>query len=204
MKKLLLLGMALVLTATLAGCGDGDHVVVSPVFVSVTGDAASDGYIEDNVASLTAFQNDGIRVQSPLGTSFERRGFASFPITLIPVASLVNSAQVRLFVTSVIQDTVGVPVSLEVYHVFYGSPLLASDFLAPRLLVTTFFLINSDAGSDLPAFDFSPELQLDVDDPTHGFFQLMLIARNGVVEIEDSENSLPGGFVPLLDVSYFP
>lgn len=205
MKKLLLLGMALLLTATLTGCGGGSDVIVaSPVFVSVTGDADSDGYIEDNVASLTAFQNDGIRVQSPVGTSFERRGFASFPITLIPVGSLVDSAQVKLFVTNVVQDAVGTPVSLDVYHVFYGSPLLASDFLAPRVFVTTFLLVNSNAGSDLPPFDFSPELQSDVDDPTHGFFQLMLIARNGVVEIEDSENSLPNGFLPLLDASYFP
>jgi hypothetical protein len=205
MKKLMILGVALVLTATLAGCGGGDDAIfVSPVFVSVSGDAASDGYIEDNVASLTAFQNDGIRAQSPLGISFERRGFVSFPITLIPVASLVESAQVRLFVTNVVQDVVGTPVSLDVYHVFYGSPLLASDFLTPRTFVTTFLLINSDAGNDLPPFDFSPELQLDVDDPTHGFFQLMLVARNGVVEIEDSENSLPNGFLPLLDASYFP
>jgi hypothetical protein len=209
MKKLMILGVALVLTATLAGCGGGsDAIVVSPAFVSVSGDAASDGYIEDNVVSLvvslTAFQNDGIRAQSPLGISFERRGFVSFPITLIPVASLVESAQVRLFVTNVVQDVVGTPVSLDVYHVFYGSPLLASDFLTPRAFVTTFLLIDSDAGNDLPPFDFSPELQSDVDDPTHGFFQLMLIARNGVVEIEDSENSLPNGFLPLLDASYFP
>ncbi len=204
MKKLLLLGMALVLTATLAGCGGSDTVVVSPVFVSVTGDAASDGYIEDTLPTPTAFQNDGIRVQSPLFTSLELRGFASFPISPIPVGSLVDTAQIKLFVTNVVQDTVGTPVSLDVYHVFYGSPLLASDFVAPRTFVTTFLLIDSDAGADLPPFDFSPELQLDVDDPTHGFFQLMLIARDGVVEIEDSEGSLPGGFLPLLDATYFP
>jgi hypothetical protein len=205
MKKLLLLGMALVLTVSLAGCGgSSDAIVVSPAFVSVPGDAASDGYIEDNLPSPIAFQNDGIRVQSPLLQSFERRGFASFSIALIPVGSLVDSAQVKLFVTNVFQDAAGTPVSLDVYHVFYGSPLLASDFVAPRTFVTTFLLIDSDAGADLAPFDFSPELQLDVDDPTHEFFQLMLIARDGVVEIEDSENSLPGGFIPLLDATYFP
>jgi hypothetical protein len=204
MKKLILLGVALALTATLAGCGGGDDtVVVSPAFVSVTGDAASDGYVEDRIGSFAAIQNDGIRVQSPLPLSFERAGFASFPI-LIPVASLVDSAQVRLFVTNVVQDVVGTPVSLDVYHVFYGSPLLAPDFDTPGVFVTTFSLFDSDAGADLPPFDFSPELQLDVDDPTHGFFQLMLVARNGVVDIEDSENSFLSGFRPQLDASYFP
>lgn len=205
MKRLLLLGMALVLTATLAGCGgDSDAIIVSPAFVSVSGDPASDGYIEDDTVSLAAVQNDGIRVQSPLGPSFARRGFASFPISVIPVGSFVETAQVKLFVTNVVQDTIGTPVSLDVYHVFYGSPLIPDDFLAPRAFVTTFLLINSDAGNDLPPFDFSPELQLDVDDPTHGFFQLMLVATNGVVEIEDSENSLSSGLRPQLDASYFP
>jgi hypothetical protein len=68
------------------------------------------------------------------------------------------------------------------------------------------FVLNDlvDINKDLPPFDFSPELQVDVDDPTHGFFQLMLVARNGVVVIEDSENSLLSGFRPQLDASYFP
>jgi hypothetical protein len=207
MKKLMILGVALVLAATLAGCGGGsDAIVVSPAFVSVSGDAASDGYIEDNVVSLTAFQNDGIRVQSPLLLSFERAGFASFPIAPIPVASLVDSAQVKLFVTNIVPDIVGTSVSLDVYHVSYGSPLTPFNFITtPAIFVTTFALNDVvDINKDLPPFDFSPELQVDVDDPTHGFFQLMLIARNGVVVIEDSENSLLSGFRPQLDASYFP
>ena len=209
MKKLLVLGMALVLATTLAGCGGGsDTVVVSPVFVSVTGDAASDGYIEDDIVSFAAVQNDGIRVQSPLPLSFERAGFASFPIALIPVASLVNSAQVGLFVTNIVPDIVGTSVSLDVYHVSYGSPLIPFNFFTfttPAFFVTTFVLNDLvDINKDLPPFDFSPELQLDVDDPTHGFFQLMFIARNGVVTIEDSENSLLSGLRPQLDASYFP
>jgi hypothetical protein len=206
MKKLILLGVALVLTATLAGCGGGDDtVVVSPAFVSVTGDAASDGYVEDRIVSFAAIQNDGIRVQSPLPLSFERAGFASFPIAPIPVASLVDSAQVKLFVTNIVPDIVGTSVSLDVYHVFYGSPLTPFNFNSiPAQFVTTFVLNVSDIDKDLPPFDFSPELQLDVDDPTHGFFQLMFIARNGVVEIEDSESSLGSGLRPQLDASYFP
>jgi hypothetical protein len=206
MKKLLLLGLALVLTATLAGCGGSDTVVVSPAFVSVSGDAASDGYIEDDIVSFAAVQNDGIRVQSPLPLSFERAGFASFPITLIPVGSLVDSAQVRLFVTNILPDIVGTSVSLDVYHVSYGSPLTPFNFITtPAIFVTTFVLNDLvDINKDLPPFDFSPELQRDVDDPTHGFFQLMFIARNGVVEMEDSENSFLSGLRPLLDASYFP
>ncbi len=206
MKKLLLLGMALVLTATLAGCGGSDTVVVSPALVSVSGDAASDGYIEDNLGSFTAFQNNGIRIQSPLPTSFERAGFASFPITLIPVASLVDSAQVRLFVTNIDPDIVGTSVSLDVYHIYYGSPLIPFNFITAQAFFVTTFVLNDlvDINRDLPPFDFSPELQLDVNDQTHGFFQLMFIARNGVVEIEDSENSFLSGLRPQLDASYFP
>jgi hypothetical protein len=206
MKKLMILGVALVLAATLLGCGgDSDTVVITPAFVSVSGDAASDGYIEDDISSFAAVQNDGIRVQSPLPLSFERAGFASFPIALIPVGSLVDSAQVSLFVTNIVPDIVGTFVSLDVYHVSYGSPLTPFNFnTIPAQFVTTFVLNVSDIDKDLPPFDFSPELQLDVDDPTHGFFQLMFIARNGVVEIEDSESSLGSGLRPQLDASYFP
>lgn len=203
MKRANFLVTALVLAVALAGCG-GDSVVVSPtVSVVITGAVQSDGYIENNAGTYTAFQLDGIRIQSPLGPSLERRGFASFPISLLPVGALVDSARVKLYVNYILQDSPGTPVSLDVYHVYYGSTLLDSDFLAPRIFVTTFTLWDTDTG-DLPAFDLSPELQLDVDDSTHGFFQLMLIARNGVVEIEDSENSLGTGFLPELDVTYIP
>lgn len=206
MKKLLHIGIALALAASLAGCGGTVTAVsFSDVLDSTNGHSPSDGYVEDIGSAFLAVQLDGIRVQSPFGLSPERRGFVSFSIASIPVGALVNSAQVRLFVKSVIQDSPSTPVFLDVYHVYYGSPLLGSDFLAARTFVTTFTLMESaDEGKDLPPFEFFPELQLDVDDSTHGFFQLLLISRNGVVEIEDSENSFLSGFLPQLDVSYFP
>lgn len=205
MNRLLHICIALVLAAALAGCGGTVTTVsFSDVFDTTNGHSPSDGYVEDS-GSFLSVQGDGIRVQSPVGLSPERRGFVSFSIATIPVGALVNSAQVRLFVDRVIQDSPTTPVYLEVYHVYYGSPLLGSDFLAPRTFVTTFTLREpADEGKDLPTFEFFPELQLDVDDPAHGYFQLLLISRNGVVEIEDSENSFRSGFLPQLDVSYIP
>ena len=211
MRKIGILGLVGVLALVLAGCGGGSVTVAAgTVSVSIGGGSASDGYAEDSPPSLIAVQNDGIRAQSSLGLSPERRGFASFPIGTIPVGALVQSADVRLFVDRIVQDSrtpgvprSGTPVSLDVYHVYYGSPLLGSDFNTPRLFVTTYTLFEEDAGRDLPFFDYSPELQLDVDDPTHAFFELMLVARNGVVEIEDSENSFLTNFTPVLQVTHF-
>jgi hypothetical protein len=156
-------------------------------------------------------QNDGIRAQSPFGGSPERRGFASFPLTAIPVGAFVQTADVRLFVDLVFQDfkipgipRSGTPVILDIYHVYYGSPLFGSDFSAPRVYVTTFVLFEEDAGIDLPFFEYAPILQLDVDDPSHAFFQLMFVATNGVVEIEDSENTFGTTFTPLLQTTLLP
>jgi hypothetical protein len=205
MRKLWVLGIVGVLALFLAGCGSGgDSVpVISPVPIDIPGDRSSDGYVENALPSPIDFQNDGIRAQSPLGLSPERRGFASFTLTSIPVGSFVETADARLFVDLVIQDDIATPVSLDVYHVYYGSPLFASDFNTPRIFVTTFQLPEGFRG-DLPFFEYAPVLQLDVDDPTHAFFQLMLVARNGVAEIEDSENSFGTTFTPLLQTTFLP
>ena len=204
MRKRWILGVVGVLATFLAGCGGGGDSapVIVPISANISGDASSDGYSEDLLPPI-AVQNDGIRAQSPLGLSPERRGFASFPLTSIPVGSFVETADARLFVDLVIQDDIATPVSLDVYHVYYGSPLFGSDFNAPRVYVTTFQLFDGFTG-DLPFFDYAPELQLDVDEPTHAFFQLMLVARNGVVEIEDSENSFGTTFTPLLQTTFLP
>jgi len=205
MRKIGILGLVGVLALVLAGCGGGnDSVVIVPNSANVPGDAISDGYAENILPSPIAVQNDGIRAQSPLGLSPERHGFASYPLTSIPVGAFIETADVRLFVDLVIQDNPGTPVSLDVYHVYYGSPLFGTDFSAPRVFVTTFTLFEGDAGKDLPFFEYASILQLDVDDPTHAFFQLMLVATNGVVEIEDSENSFGTTFTPRLQTTFFP
>jgi hypothetical protein len=212
MRKIGFLGLVGILALILAGCGGGnDSFAIVPNSANVPGDAISDGYAENILPSPVAVQNDGIRAQSPLGLSPERRGFASYPLTLIPVGAFIQTADVRLFVDLVIQDNKipgvprsGTPVSIDVYHVYYGSPLFGSDFSAPRVFVTTFNLFEEDAGNDLPFFEYASILQLDVDDPTHAFFQLMLVATNGVVEIEDSENTFGTTFLPLLQTTLLP
>jgi len=216
MRKIGILGLVGVLGLFLSGCGGGDPYSYPPPppppsSVDIQGDRSSDGYAESPPLSPLDVQNDGIRAQSPLGLSPERRGFASFPLSPIPVGAFVQTADVRLFVDRVIQDVKvpgvplsGIPVSLDVYHVYYGSPLFGSDFSAPRVYVTTFDLFEEDAGKDLPFFEYASILQLDVDDPTHAFFQLMLVATNGVVEIEDSENTFGTTFTPLLQTTLLP
>jgi hypothetical protein len=212
MRKIGVLGLVGVLALVLAGCGGGDDsVVIVPNSANVPGEAISDGYAENILPSPIAVQNDGIRAQSPLGFSPERRGFASYPLTSIPVGAFIETADVRLFVDLVIQDNKilgvprsGTPVSLDVYHVYYGSPLFGTDFSAPRIFVTTYNLFEEDAGIELPFFEYASILQLDVDDSTHAFFQLMLIATNGVVEIEDSENSFGTTFTPKLQTTFLP
>jgi hypothetical protein len=205
MRKIGILGLVGVLALVLAGCGGGGYnaPVIAPIPADIPGDRSSDGYAESPPPSPLAVQNDGIRVQSQLGLSPERRGFASYPLAAIPVGVFVQTADVRLFVDLVIQDVSRIPVSLDVYHVYYGSPLFDSDFSAPRVYVTTFQLIDGFIGA-LPFFEYAPVLQLDVDDPTHAFFQLMLVARDGVVEIEDSENTFGTTFTPLLQTTFLP
>jgi hypothetical protein len=215
MRKIGILGLVGVLALVLAGCGGGSSgpppPPQPPSSADIPGDRSSDGYAESPPLSPLAVQNDGIRAQSLFGLSPERRGFASYPLTAIPVGAFVQTADVRLFVDRVIQDVKvpgvplsGTPVILDVYHVYYGSPLFGSDFSAPRVYVTTFVLFEEDAGKDLPFFEYASILQLDVDDPNHAFFQLMLVATNGVVEIEDSENTFGTTFTPLLQMTFLP
>jgi len=209
MRKIGILGLAGVLAALLIGCGWSDSYYY-PYYppppasqADIPGDPISDGYAESPPASPLDVQNDGIRAQSLLGSSPERRGFASYSLREIPVGAFVQTADVRLFVDLVIQDDSSIPVSLDVYHVYYGTPLLGSDFSAPRVYVTTFQLIDGFSG-DLPFFEYAPWLQLDVDVPDHAFFQLMLVARDGVVEIEDSENAFGTTFTPRLQTTFLP
>jgi len=219
MRKIGILAIVGVLALFLAGCGYYDSYYYPPPYylppppssADITGDRSSDGYAESPPTPPLAVQNDGIRAQSPLGLSPERRGFASYPLTSVPVGAFVQTADLRLFVDRVLQDfkvpgvpRSGTPVSLDVYHVYYGSPLFGSDFSAPRVYVTTFDLFEEDAGKDLPFFEYASILQLDVDDPTHAFFQLMLVATNGVVEIEDSEHAFGTAFTPLLQMTFLP
>jgi hypothetical protein len=213
MRKIGILGLVGILALVLAGCGGGGDGApfIAPISANISGDSSSDGYAENILPLPIAVQNDGIRAQSPFGLSPERRGFVSYPLTSIPLGAFIQTADVRLFVDLVTQDNKipgvprsGTPVSLDVYHVTYGSPLFGSDFSAPRVFVTTFNLFEEDAGIDLPFFEYASILQLDVDDPTHAFFQLMLVATNGVVEIEDSENSFGTTFTPRLQTTFLP
>ncbi len=195
---------AVLLLVFLPACDDDDdhHHDTSTVYIA--GDVATDGYVEQDLGGgLTAYQADGIRVQAPVpAVAPERRGFASFSIASIPVGATLDRAEMRLYVDWVAS---GGPATVDVYHVHYGDPLLAGDFNTSHAYMTTLSIDPSRAGSTL-ILDVLPELQLDVDDPSVGFFQVMLVATGGAVEFQDAEQSFTvptTGPAPELDVTYW-
>ena len=112
MKKLLLLGLALVLTATLAGCGGGNDnppTVVVGIFSSPTvdGDISFDGV---NFTPATASGAGAGTVLAGISTvgQPEYRGFLTFPLdgstgqSAIPVTAIIVSATLEVTINEVI------------------------------------------------------------------------------------------------------
>lgn len=110
MKKLLLLGMALALTATLAGCGNGTD---RATFVAQTfSNLAADGDIARAPDNTFTFSQDIVPRPASLffgldNTGTEFRAFLDFPLDgsnggdAVPLGAFIVSADIEIFINNV-------------------------------------------------------------------------------------------------------
>ena len=215
MKKLMILGVALVLAATLAGCGSGSDApatAITQIFSdpNADGDIAFDptppGTFTVSTASTTLSVLAGI---DPI-SGVEFRGFLDFPLGGaggVPAGAIIVSATLDIFINEVIVTAPSTTVPILMDLVTFQPPtLIASDFdriTLPALASRTFNVFTSDAGFSVPV-DVTGLMQeaqrLGLPD-----FQVRLLldltATDGRIEIDDQP--LVGATAPLLIVEYF-
>jgi hypothetical protein len=157
MKKLLLLGVALVLAATLTGCGDGSDnppTVVVGIFSSpsVDGDISFDGV---NFTPATASGAGAGTVLAGIDAigSPEFRGFLTFPLDAIPTTATIVSATLEITINEVILPplpSTSVPMFLDLVS-FSVPPGLTGSFEYNQSPITfrTIDFFSTDVGKTL-------------------------------------------------------
>lgn len=214
MKKLMILGVALVLTVSLAGCGgdsDDRTTVVVGIFSSpaVDGDIAFDGV---NFTPATAGGTGAGTVLAGIGAigSPEFRGFLSFPLdgstgqSAIPATATIVSATLEITINEVILPplpSTSVPIFLDLVS-FPVPPGLTGSFeynQAPIASRTVDF-IPADVGRTV-VIDVTPLMQL-AQSRLEFDFQVRFVLETslllGRIGIED-----PTATTPHLTVEYF-
>jgi hypothetical protein len=216
MKKLILLGVALVLTVTLAGCGGGGDsapaTAISQVFSNpdADGDIAHDPGPPETFTISTASTTLGVVVGiAPLSVT-EYRGFLDFPLSGaggVPANATIVSATLDVFINQVLVAPPATTVPIQIDLVSFQPPILiADDFSSvtqPSLTSRTFNIFSDDAGSIVP-IDVTPLMReaqrLGLPD-----FQVRLLlditADSGQIEIDDRPTV--NATAPLLTVEYF-
>lgn len=215
MKRLLLLGMALVLTVTLAGCGGGSDAaptIVTQIFSdpNADGDIARDPGPPETFTISTASTTLGVLVGIDPLSVVEFRGFLDFPLGGaggVPAGAIIVSATLDIFINEVIvaAPATAVPILMDLVT-FQPPTLIASDFddvALPPLASRTFDIFTTDAGFFVPV-DVTGLMQ---EAQRRGLpdFQVRLLldfaAASGRIEIDDRPTV--GATAPLLTVEYF-
>ncbi len=215
MKKLLILGMALALTATLAGCGGGGNAattVVTQIFSDPTadGDIAHDPGPLETFTISTASTTLGVLVGIAPLSVIEYRGFLDFPLGGaggVPAGAIIVSATLEIFINQVVVAAPATPVPILMDLVSFQPPtLIASDFddvALPPLASRTFNVFTTDEGFFVP-IDVTGLMQ-EAQRRVLPDFQVRLLldfsATSGRIEIDDRPTVR--ATAPLLTVEYF-
>lgn len=161
MKKLVVLGLAVVLAAALAGCGGGDHV--STTFLAQTlSDARADGDVSFDPltstfttarASSTGNVIFGINDAVPGPNSVEFRAFLDFPLDgsngggSVPLSAIIVSADIEVFVSRV-DFAATVPTLLDLITFDPVAGPVAADYTNPTpLAFRSLDIFSTDAGN---------------------------------------------------------
>lgn len=209
MKKLLLLAMAVILTASLAGCGGDDH---HNVVVRSLSDINADGDIAFTPPSTFTFSQDIIPRPTSLlfgvdGAGTEFQAFMDFPLDgstgggIVPLGATIVAADIEVFIRDVrLSSAVPTLIDLVTFPITH---LRTTDFNStPLATLPTFDFFNSDIGNFV-RIDVTPLLQ---EAQRQGFnnFQIRFlrdfVTGVGIVEIEDSADV---STAPILTVEYF-
>lgn len=214
MKRLLFIGIALVLAASLAGCG-GIEITSTTAISQTFSDPNADGDIAFDPAppgtftvSTAATTLSVIAGIDPL-SGVEYRGFLDFPLGGaggVPSGAVIVSATLELFINRVVvaAPSTTVPVLMDLVS-FQPPALIAGDFdrtTQPALISRTFNIFTSDTGNFV-LIDVTSLMQeaqrLSLPD-----FQVRLLldfsATSGRIEIDDRPTV--GATAPLLTVEY--
>ncbi len=209
MKKLLVLGMALVLTATLAGCGGGDdnHVIIQTFSVR-----PSDGDIARAPDNTFTFSQDIVPRPASLffgidGTGTEFRAFLDFPLDgsngggVVPLSASIVSADIEVFVNNVsLASTVPTLLDLVPFPVTH---LTIADFDSIPLATRPLFNFLPTDINNFVRIDVTSLMQEAQRQGLRNFqvrFLLDFVAVVGIVEFEDGPSF---NTAPILTVEYF-
>ncbi len=212
MKRAVILGIALVLAAALAGCGGDENLGPNTTIKDILSlGGTNDGDITYTGGSYSVFTSD----QSPFtihvqkDASVETRGFLTFSLSGIPSNATIVRATVLLPILSAVPAGTNPSVALLPDMVSFP-PL---DTLAtqtdmgnvynttPILLGPSFEVFPGDAGFDA-SFDATDAVKRANQIPL-STLQIRLTAVSGSLDIDDLFNSTTGGGTPLLRVEYF-
>jgi hypothetical protein len=211
MKKLLILGMALILAVSLAGCGGGGDRI-DTVIVQTFSDLNADGDIAFTPPSTFTFSQDIIpRPPSVFfgldGTGTEFRAFLDFPLDgsvgggVVPLGATIVSADIEVFVFNLsLASTVPTLIDLVPFPITHLTP---TDFdSAPLATRTPFNFLPTDI-NNFVRIDVTPLMQEAQRQGLRNFqirFLLDLVpGAAGLVEIEDGTDLTTA---PILTVEY--
>jgi len=211
MKKLLLLGMALILTATLAGCGGGGDRI-DTVIVQTFSDLNADGDIAFTPPSTFTFSQDITpRPDSVLfgldGTGTEFRAFMDFPLDgsnggdVVPSSATIVSADIEVFVFNVsFSSSVPTLIDLVPFPITHLTP---ADFNSIPLATRTPFNFLSSDINNFVRIDVTSLMQETQRQGLNNFqvrFLLDLVpGADGLVEFADGPSL---NTAPILTVEY--
>lgn len=216
MKRLLLLGMALALAATLAGCGGGSDNAPT-VFVQTFSNLTADGDIARAPDNTFTFSQDIVPRPASLffgldGTGTEFRAFLDFPLDgsngggVVPLSASIVSADIEVFVDNVILAST-VPTLLDLVP-FPTAHLTNADFDSAPLATRPPFgaAFSFSALTDINNFvridvtSLMREAQRQQLSHFQVRFLLDFTAVAGLVEIADGASFTTA---PILTVEYF-
>ncbi|HBA88016.1 MAG TPA: hypothetical protein DCZ75_08490 [Geobacter sp.] len=215
MKRTLLWLMMALLLFAVSGCGGGND---EPRFVQKTilSDPDVDGDILDSagIRTVSLVTRDGlsaIRAGLVPGSSDEYRAFIDFPLTVIPLNAVIQSATLSIVIRSVtvVPPTATIPIRIELvsFDPFLTPPLIGNYFDRAILLP----LATTTIVPPISSTDVNREVNIDVTslmveaqrrgEPD---FQVRLledfgVVTPGLVEIDESSDAN----APQLTVVYF-
>jgi hypothetical protein len=182
-----------------------------PTSVTLTGQAALDGYVIDGQSS---YNTQDIRVGNYSTASGERayRGFMSFDLSGLPAGATIQSIQLRFYQVDIKGDPYGKLSSFRLKHVDYGPSLEVADYDTPILAsadlpnrtspdewyevsgTTIRDWIQDDLNNHRPRAQFRLQFSPETDDGVTADY----------VSFESGNNSFGTGNVPQLIITYTP
>jgi hypothetical protein len=207
--------MALVLTATLVGCGDGNDAPATFV-TQISSDPTADGDIArdpgppETFTISTASTTSGVLVGIDPLSVIEFRGFLDFPLGGaggVPAGAIIVSATLEVVINQVVVAAPATTVPILIDLVSFQPPILVfSDFdriTLPALASRTVIFRTTDVGFVVPidVTGLMQEAQRRVLPDFQVRLLLDITAASGQIEIDDQPTV--GATAPRLTVEYF-